>query len=330
MSYDEVKAAALAILATGEQPSLRSVRDALGRGSNTTISGHMARWRATEQPIPEEVPAPDVSPSVASAIQEDKERAIAAARAPLLARIASMEGEAQLVRDESNASEEEIERLLEQVATLTTERDQAQALAGERAEEIRRLTDALASERTAKDELVLKAATLQLKTDAQTEQLAELKTTLAGAQGELSTAAKGRQEAETKLAGLVEKEAAERARADELATRVKRAEQRAEELDQRVQAAELRAQEAEKEAKVAVRDANTQRITAEATQARLEAAARDLTAAREALATAKADARGAQDEAAELRGRLAALEAPDEVMVELLEAKKAAEKQPKG
>lgn len=147
VSYDEVKAAALALLAAGEQPSLRAVRDALGnRGSNTTISGHMAKWRATEQPIQEEVPAPDVSPSVASAIQEDKERAIAAARAPLLARIASMEGEAQLVRDESNASEEEIERLLEQVATLTTERDQAQALAGERAEEIRRLTDALASE----------------------------------------------------------------------------------------------------------------------------------------------------------------------------------------
>lgn len=301
VSYDEVKAAALAILATGEQPSLRSVRDALGRGSNTTISGHMARWRATEQPIPEDVPAPDVSAAVAAAIQDDKERAIAAARAPLLARIASMEGEAQLVRDESNASEDEIERLLEQVATLTTERDQAAALAGERAEEIRRLTDALATERTAKDELVLKAATLQLKTESQTEQLAELKTALAGAQGELSAAAKGRQDAETKLAGLVEKEAAERARADELTTRVKRAEQRAEELDQR-------AQEAEKEAKVAVRDANTQRLTAEATQARLEAAARDLTAAREALTSARADTRKALDEAAELRGRLAALE----------------------
>ena len=305
VSYDEVKAAALAILATGEQPSLRSVRDALGRGSNTTISGHMARWRATEQPIPEEVPPPDVSASVASAIQDDKERAIAAARAPLLARIASMEGEAQLVRDESNASEDEIERLQDQVAILTTERDQAQALAGERAEEIRRLTDALVTERTAKDALVLQAATLQLKADAQSEQLTELKTALATAQSELSTAAKGRQAAETRLAGLEAKEAAERARADELANRVKRIEQRAEELDQR-------AQEAEKEAKVAIRDANMQRLTAEATQARLEAAARDLTAAREALTSARADTRKALDEAAELRGRLAAQLATDD------------------
>lgn len=305
VSYDEVKAAALAILATGEQPSLRSVRDALGRGSNTTISGHMARWRATEQPIPEEVPPPDVSASVASAIQDDKERAIAAARAPLLARIASMEGEAQLVRDESNASEDEIERLQDQVAILTTERDQAQALAGERAEEIRRLTDALVTERTAKDALVLQAATLQLKADAQSEQLTELKTALATAQSELSTAVKGRQAAETRLAGLEAKEAAERARADELANRVKRIEQRAEELDQR-------AQEAEKEAKVAIRDANMQRLTAEATQARLEAAARDLTAAREALTSARADTRKALDEAAELRGRLAAQLATDD------------------
>lgn len=312
VSYDEVKAAALAILATGEQPSLRSVRDALGRGSNTTISGHMARWRATEQPIPEEVPPPDVSASVASAIQDDKERAIAAARAPLLARIASMEGEAQLVRDESNASEDEIERLQDQVAILTTERDQAQALAGERAEEIRRLTDALVTERTAKDALVLQAATLQLKTDAQSEQLTELKTALATAQSELSTAAKGRQAAETRLAGLEAKEAAERARADELANRVKRIEQRAEELDQRAQQAEQRAQEAEKEAKSAMRDANTQRVAAEAAQARIEAAERDASQARQALADAKADARSAQDEAAELRGRLAAQLATDD------------------
>lgn len=295
VSYDEVKAAALAILATGEQPSLRSVRDALGRGSNTTISGHMARWRATEQPIPEDVPAPDVSAAVAAAIQDDKERAIAAARAPLLARIASMEGEAQLVRDESNASEDEIERLLEQVATLTTERDQAAALAGERAEEIRRLTDALATERTAKDELVLKAATLQLKTESQTEQLAELKTALAGAQGELSAAAKGRQDAETKLAGLVEKEAAERARADDLAGRLQLAQEQA-------IAATADAKAAAEEAKAATR------ATA-AAEAKAAGAERELTAAQTALASAQAAATAALSEAAELRGQLAELRA---------------------
>ncbi len=305
VSYDEVKAAALAILATGEQPSLRSVRDALGRGSNSTISGHMARWRATEQPIPEDVPAPDVSAAVAAAIQDDKERAIAAVRAPLMARIASMEGEAQLVRDESNAAQDEIERLLEQVATLTTERDQSQALAGERAEEIRRLSESLAAERAAKDAVVLEAATLRLKTEAQAEHLGELKDALASGKAALDEAAQGRQAAEKTLAGVEAREAAERARADELTTRVKRAEQRAEELDRR-------AMEAEKEAKVAIRDANMQRLTAEATQARLEAAARDLTAAREALTSARADTRKALDEAAELRGRLAAQLATDD------------------
>lgn len=302
VSYDEVKAAALAILATGEQPSLRSVRDALGRGSNSTISGHMARWRATEQPIPEDVPAPDVSAAVAAAIQDDKERAIAAVRAPLMARIASMEGEAQLVRDESNAAQDEIERLLEQVATLTTERDQAQALAGERAEEIRRLSESLAAERAAKDAVVLEAATLRLKTEAQAEHLGELKDALASGKAALDEAAQGRQAAEKTLAGVEAREAAERARADDLAGRLQLAQEQA-------TAATADAKAAAEEAKVSASAAAQARVDAKEAQSAATATARELSAAQEALKVAQAAAQTAQSEAAGLRGQLAELRA---------------------
>lgn len=293
ITEEQVAAAAEAIAAEGAEPTIKAVLARLGSGSETTILKHLRTWRA-KRPA-SQAAAPELPTHIAASLSAELARVASEAREPLLAQLAGQRDEMDQVIAESDRRADEIDALTEQLAVITTERDQATALAGERAEEIRRLSEALAVERAAKDAVVLEAATLRLKTDNQGEQLGELKAAVATAKTALDEAAQGRQAAERALAGVEAREAAERARADDLAGRL--------------QAAQEQTADAAAETKAAAEEAKAAARAAAAADARAAATERELAAAQTALASAQAAAAAALEEAAELRGQLAELRA---------------------
>lgn len=300
ITFEQVAAAAEALAAEGSATTIKAVLARLGSGSETTILKHLRAWRDSRPAAP--VAARELSPQLTAAINSDIDRAVAEASAPLTAKLAEQQEELDQAIAVGERREREIDELTEQLAVITTERDQSTALAGERADEIRRLSEALAVERAAKDALVLEAATLRLKTDNQGEQLGELKAALATAKTALDEAAQGRQAAEKALAGVEARETAERARADDLAGRLRVAQEQ-------TATATADAKAAADEAKVSASAAAQARIEAKEAQAAATAAARELSAAQEALKVAQAAAQTAQGEAAGLQGQLIELRA---------------------
>lgn len=291
ITFEQVAAAAEALTAEGTATTIKAVLARLGSGSETTILKHLRAWRDSRPAA--QAAAPELPAHIAASLSAELARVAAEAREPLLAQLASQREEIDQVIAESDERAEQLDHLADQLATVTTGRDQAQALAGERADEIRRLGEALAVERTAKDALVLEVATLRLKSDGQTEQLGELKTALATAKAALDEAAQGRQAAERALAGIEAREAAERSRADDLAGRLRAAQEQ-------TAAAIADAKAAADEAKASARAAATADARAAATE-------RELTATQAALTAAQAAATTALEEAAVLRGQLAEL-----------------------
>lgn len=293
ITFEQVAAAAEALTAEGTATTIKAVLARLGSGSETTILKHLRTWRDSRPAA--QAAAPELPAHIAASLSAELARVAAEAREPLVSQLASQREETDGVIAESDRRADVIDELTEQLAAVTTERDQAAALAGERADEIRRLSEALAVERTAKDALVLEVATLRLKSDGQTEQLGELKTALATAKAALDEAGQGRQEAEKALAGVEAREAAERARADDLAGRL--------------QAAQEQTADATADAKAAAEEAKAATRATAAAEAKAAGAERELTAAQTALASAQAAAAAALEEAAELRGQLAELRA---------------------
>lgn len=291
ITAEQVAAAAEALAAEGTSVTIKAVLARLGSGSETTILKHLRAWRDS-RPAPQ-VAATELPAHIANALNAELARAESTAREPLLAQLASQREEIDQVIAESDRRADEIDELTDQLAAITTERDQATALAGERADEIRRLGEALAIEREAKEKLVLEAATLRLKTEAQAEQLVELKNTLAAVRADLDEATKGRQAAEKALAGVEAREEAERSRADDLAGRLR--------------AAQEQATAATAEAKAAADEAKASAKAAAMAEAKAAGAERELVAAQAALANAQTAATAALEEAAVLRGQLAEL-----------------------
>lgn len=291
ITAEQVAAAAEALAAEGAAVTIKAVLARLGSGSETTILKHLRAWRDSRPAA--QAAAPELPAHIAASLSAELARVASEAREPLLAQLAGQRDEMDQVIAESDRRADEIDALTEQLAVITTERDQATALAGERAEEIRRLSEALAVERAAKDAVVLEAATLRLKTDNQGEQLGELKAAVATAKTALDEAAQGRQAAERALAGVEAREAAERARADDLAGRL--------------QAAQEQTADATAETKAAAEEAKAAARAAAAADARAAATERELAAAQAALANAQTAATAALEEAAVLRGQLAEL-----------------------
>ncbi len=291
ITFEQVAAAAEALAAEGVAVTIKAVLARLGSGSETTILKHLRAWRDSRPAA--QAAAPELPPHIAAALSAELARVAAEAREPLVSQLASQREETDGVIAESDRRADVIDELTEQLAAITTERDQAAALAGERADEIRRLSEALTVERAAKDALVLEAATLRLKTESQAEQLGELKSGLATAKTALEDAAQGRQAAEKALAGVEAREAAERARAEDLA--------------RRLQLAQEQTAAATADAKAAAEEAKAAAKAAANADARAAGAERELVAAQTALTSAQAAAAAALGEAGQLRGQLAEL-----------------------
>lgn len=92
------------------------------------------------------------------------------------------------------------------------------------------------------------------------------------------------------------------------ASELKAAERRATEAEAREQAALTRAADAEQQARQVAQELTNARVQVQAQQAGLDAAAREVEQARKVAQEARADAKTAGEQAAELRGKLSAVQ----------------------
>ena len=186
MNFEDVAAAADKLQAGGTPVTIDAVRDALGGGSASAISRHLADWRAANETPPEppkaELPQNLVA-DLARWAQQFADEAGTGTRAALA------------------RHEEELEALREAGDALEAERGDLQQQLAERDEEIERLNAELRNARqVAMDALVGKAKD-QLAIEGKDAQLADLRTQLEKGVAQNATLSDARLAAEMELVG---------------------------------------------------------------------------------------------------------------------------------
>lgn len=292
VTYDQVAAAADRIVGAGQAATIKAVREELGNtGSPNTIHRHLTAWREA-RPVVAGM-ARDLPVKIIDAITTEIEQASASARADIEVQLIQARTESSDLASAGEALETERDALLLQVAELTSERDRLTGQTEEQAMEIGRLVADLERERTVAEQGRIQIAQEHLRAEANEKTLAAQTEEITRLRSSLEAERDARIKAEQSAAVLT-------AKLEACATRTT-------EMHEREQQASTRASEAEKQVQILSRDLATERIAVQACQARLEAAARELTDAKQTASEARDAAKVATETAAELRGRLAAL-----------------------
>lgn len=298
IAYEQVAAAADAIKARGDSPTIAQVRTHLGTGSNSTIHRFLRQWeesRPTVAAAPVEMP-----PAIHSAIVEEIRRAVATTRADLEQKLA----EARATADELAATGEGLEITVDDLTEkLTSEQATSLRLVG-KVEELSREIERVKGESITQVQEVRTEAAGQVqeaRDTAQREREAAESARQALARAELRLEGVPRLEAEIeRLRERLEAESLARVTAEKQCA-VLTAQLTA--AEQAVADAKARAEAAEKSADAARQAERQARFAEQAVQARLEAAAREVEAAKAAAKEAREEAKKSAEIAAELRGQ---------------------------
>jgi len=303
VSFEQVAAAADGLLGAGRQPTIQAVRDALGTGSPNTIHRHLSAWRTARPQAA--TAAVEVPAELTAAFLSALDRTAATARAEKENQIVTLQAEAAELAAVGEALENERDELAEQALVLTTDRDRWEATAAERQAEIERQAAELLRERTAAEQARIETAQGRNKLELQAERLAEQVAEIGTLRTALDVNQQARQQAEQAAAvALARLEAATTALTTQAAAAAARLDA---EIERRKALAEQLA-EATKRATSTSDQLAHEKVLGQACQARLEAAAREISAANEAATAARsaANAKKAGEEAAELRGQIKA------------------------
>jgi len=173
VTAEQIKAAADAIAAEGQSPTIRAVRERLGTGSPNTIQRHLSQWRESRPQVTQaayELPA-----ELANSFGRELRRGAEAATAELRAELAEAHTEAKELAETGEALENQIDELTGQAEALTHERDTAAADAAARVDQINGLADQLKQAQGAAEAARTEVATARVKIETQADQLAEIK-----------------------------------------------------------------------------------------------------------------------------------------------------------
>jgi chromosome segregation ATPase len=291
ISKNQIFEAANQLIEAGQTPTLAAVRKVLGSGSFTTISEAMAEWKISRRDIPPMIREPTPTEIAErlnalggelwqSALDLANAR-LAGERASLETIRAQLEGERQEAADladqlatDLEAAQATIQRHVEQLAAKTGEIEQLRA-------ELRAQTEVIITATHRADTL----DAIRVEVQARVDQLSDL----------LKKEQAARQESEMD-AYQVRQDVAR------LTAELAACERRTGEF-------EVRAIEAERAATEAHKATEFTRIAEQTAQAQLEATVREIERLREQLGYEREAARKAGESAAELRGRLAVIEA---------------------
>lgn len=121
ISYEQVAAAADAVMAAGQKPTIRAVRENLGSGSLTTIHKHLEKWQGSiQQPAAAVL---TLSQNLTNAIVAEISKNTAEARAGLEEKLHGALTACAELADDGESLELASEELKIQVAELKQERD---------------------------------------------------------------------------------------------------------------------------------------------------------------------------------------------------------------
>lgn len=284
ITYEQVAQVADAILGTGQQPSIRSIRDRLTTGSPNTIQRHLATWRDARPQAA--AAAPELPTTLTAAIAAEIEKAAATARSEIEGRLVQAQGDAAELAAAGEQLEDERDDLAAQLVTVTTDRDQAIATAAERGAEIERMTAELARERHAAEQARIEVAQARNKQESTNERLLEQKAEIDRLRQTLEQMQAGKQSAEQSAAVA-------NAKLEAMADRATRAETRTEQLENQLT--------------TTLGELNSARTQITSQQIALDTAIRETDALKAQNKESKAEAKRATEEVAGLRGQLTAL-----------------------
>lgn len=283
ITYDQVASVADAIVGEGHQPTINAVRDRIGTGSPNTIHKHLTAWRSARPQVT--VAAPELPASLTTAIATEIDRAAANARAEIESKLVQAQAESVELSSAGETLEAERDELIEQVSELTTERDILAGKAEQQAADIKIQAERIEREQQAAETARVDLAKAQLKIESGTERLVEQIAEIERLRVALDSESKARIAAEQQAAVLS-------ARLDSMTDRTTKAESRLERV--------------ENQSEQTKQELDSARNQAQTRQSELSAAVRELDAAQIKAREALTEAKLAREEAAELRGKLAA------------------------
>lgn len=287
ITQDQVAAAADNLKTQGIKPTARNVRDALGSGSMATVLKFLQQWQGNQVRQSQAIDD-TLDPSIGRAISNQIAAKVQEATADSTARLADLQAETDNVIAENERQAAEIEAQAGELAAL---QEQHAALVG-RAQQIETDSTRTAAELVAERQAAEAARVELAKAELRLEAVPRIEAEIEKVRDELLQAraqATEQHEAAAVATAKLESEIAKCKRYEaELMVFVKQAE------------------EAGKRAVATAEALGNERVAVQASQARLEAAAREIAAANEAVSKARAEAKKSSEEAAELRGQLTA------------------------
>ena len=203
ITFEQVAAAADALVGEGQQPTIRAIRERLGTGSPNTVHKHLTAWREA-RPVAAAV-APELPQALTAAIAAEIERAAVQARAEIEGRLVQAQGEAAELAAAGEVIESERNGLAEQVAELTRERDTLAGKAEQQAADLADQAQRIEREQQAAESARVELATARLKIETQAERQTEQAAEIERLRAALEVSQQARTAAEQQAAVLVAK-----------------------------------------------------------------------------------------------------------------------------
>ena len=218
VTFEQVEAAADALVGEGLAPGIRAVRERLGNtGSPNTIQKHLAKWRDLRPSAA--APTANLPAGILSAIAQEIERAAAQARAETGARLVLAQAEVAELATAGEALEAERETLSALAGELARERDTLAGKAAEQAQAVERQAREIERERHAAEAARIELAQGRLRSEAQAEKLAEQAAEVLRLRDALEASQRASQQAGQDAAVLAAKLEASERRAGEIEAR---------------------------------------------------------------------------------------------------------------
>jgi len=218
ISFDEVAAAADALVGRGERPTIQAIRAEIGTGSPNTIHRHLQSWRSAQTPAKRE--AAKLPDELAAALAEEIERQAAKARAEAEQQAIEAQQTADALAETGEQLEAQADDLTEQVEALTGERDQVADERDRLTEERDRLVTELERERNALEREREQLAEARNRIATLTEQREQLQADVTEVQAAAKAATAAQIQAEKEAAVMAAKLEAEQAVTADLRQRI--------------------------------------------------------------------------------------------------------------
>jgi SMC interacting uncharacterized protein involved in chromosome segregation len=217
VTYEQVAAAADALVGSGAKATNRAVRERLRGGSPNVIHRHLKQWR-DRAPLPS-APRRELPNVIVQRLQDELARVAAEARAEVEAELVEAQTVAADLAAAGEALEAERDALLAQVAALMSERDVLAGKTTEQGAELARLGEELDERQQTVESARIEVAQERLRTEGLRHQLEQQQPELARLRAELGREHESRIEAQREQATLAAGRAAALERASELAAR---------------------------------------------------------------------------------------------------------------